>query len=68
MVPFLQSGKRVTLAPPDSTGTQAPSEARQMFQVGLSRAARCRRGSEQPGNLAAIKPLTLLRGRGTREG
>lgn len=33
-----------------------------MLQVGLGRVVRFRLGSEQPGNLAAVKALTLLRG------
>ena len=39
-----------------------------MLQVGLGRVVRFRLGSEQPGNLAAVKALTLLRGTRTRVG
>lgn len=55
-------------SPLDATGTQAPSDARWIPQMGLGRAVRFRRGSKQPGNLAAVKPLTLLRGMGSRGG
>lgn len=61
LVPFLRPGKGPRLH-------RYPSSFRKQMEApgGPGGAVRFRPGSEQPGNPAAINPLTLPRGQGTR--